>query len=105
MPTVVKSNLFALVNQLELKNNRRYTYKYIGDKLGYSHQAVKNILSNGYSPDNYIKYGLISKLLDFFAAEGMPIAVSDLFTVTASDNISATDIAALTVDPADSPQP
>lgn len=87
MPTQVQSNLFALVNQLERQNNRRYSYSELGAALGISHQSAKILLKQKTDPNSYLRYGLIGKLLDFFKAEGMSITVGDLYvTIDKADS-------------------
>lgn len=79
MATQVKSNLFALLNQLERQNNRRYTYTELGTALGISYQSAKASLKQKDDPNSYLRYGLIGKLLDFFKSQGMFITVGDLY--------------------------
>lgn len=82
MPTIVKSNLLELVQKLERRNSKRYTYTYIAEKLGRTRQAVERLIMEGQTNDSYIKYGLLAKLLDFFHEEGLEdVTLADLFTV------------------------
>jgi hypothetical protein len=75
---MLKFNLHAPLGKLEEKNGR-YSYARISDKSGISRQGVRRLLVEG---TQQIDVGTLSKLLAFFAAEGMPITVGDLFTVT-----------------------
>lgn len=74
-----KFNLKQLIRQLESKNNRDYEYQQIAQTCGLSRFTVASIANNG---SVRIELRTIDKLLDFFAAEGMPITISDLFTIT-----------------------
>jgi len=92
---VVRSNLFNLLQQLERKNSRRYSWAAIGRYIGRSRQATENLFTGEQSDDSYIKYGTIAGLLQFFRAEGLNVTPNDLFTVTLSvtDHTTVTDSA------------
>jgi hypothetical protein len=77
---MLKFNLHAPLSKLEEKNGR-YSYARISDKSGISRQGVRRLLVEG---TQQIDVDTLSKLLAFFAAEGMPITVGDLFTVTST---------------------
>lgn len=74
-----KFNLKQLIRQLESKNNRDYEYQQIAQACGLSRFTVASIANNG---SVRIELRTIDKLLDFFAAEGMPVTVDQLFTVS-----------------------
>lgn len=74
-----KFNLRQLIRRLEVKNERDYEYQQIAQACGLSRFTVASIAN---SDSIRIELRTIDKLLDFFAAEGMPITISDLFTVT-----------------------
>ncbi len=67
--------IFDTVNQLEKQNGRRYTESQIAKATGLHRHTIAAVMKG--KPDK-----TLSKLLAFFAAEGMPITVGDLFTVT-----------------------
>lgn len=77
--TTIKYNLFALKLQLEVKNTRPYTWKEIASAVNAHPNTLQNIAGNKTARvDTHVMAGL----LDFFAAEGMPITVADLFVIT-----------------------
>lgn len=67
------------LGKLEAQKGRRYSYMDIAKVMNDDRQKVRYQLSQ---PISEIKTIMIDKWLTFFAAEGMPISVSDLFTVT-----------------------
>ena len=67
--------IFDAINRLEGKNGRRYTDAQIATATGLHRHTVR-ILRNG-KPEP-----TIDKLLDFFASEGMPLTVGDLYETT-----------------------
>lgn len=78
--TRIKLNFLELLQSLERqKNGRRYTYSEIADKAGLSRQTATKLFTG---KSKAIDLATIDKLLAFFAAEGMPVTVGDLFTVT-----------------------
>lgn len=72
-------NLHKPLSQLEQMKNRRYSFNEIALATGLTRQGVRRLLKE---PSDRIDVNTIAKLLSFFATEGMPITVSDLFTVT-----------------------
>jgi hypothetical protein len=76
----VEFNLKQLVRQLEAKNGRDYEIQQIAKACNLSRFTVAGIANNS---NVRIELGTLAKLLKFFAAEGMPVAIGDLFTVTA----------------------
>jgi hypothetical protein len=74
----IEFNLIRPLAQLEIKNGRRYTYTDIARKAKVNRQTVRNLMTE---PPDQINVHTLGGLLDFFAAEGMPIGVADLFTV------------------------
>jgi hypothetical protein len=79
MESRTKLNVFRLVKRLEEQKNEPYTNTAIADKTGLSRVTVNSLVAGS---TNRIDLATIDKLLDFFAAEGMPITPGDLFTVT-----------------------
>lgn len=75
----VKLNYVKLLQELERKNKRRYKYSEIGLVAGLSRQTVTKLFTG---KAQAVDLATIGKLLDFFASEGLPISISDLFTVT-----------------------
>lgn len=78
-----KFNLKQLIRQLESKNNRDYEYQQIAKASGLSRFTVASIANN---VSIRIELRTIDKLLDFFAAEGMPVTVDQLFTDAPPDS-------------------
>ena len=72
-------NVMAKVNELEQLHHRRYTYTDIADATGLSRHTVRKWLTGEVKA---IDLESLGKLLDFFAAEGMPVTIAELFTVT-----------------------
>ena len=75
----VKFNLFALRARLEEKSGRSYSWVEIADSVGAHRNTLQNLAANR---TGTIDVAVTSRLLDFFASEGMPITIVDLFTVT-----------------------
>jgi len=70
-------NLHKPLSRLEQIKNRRYSFSEIADASGLTRQGVRRLLKE---PSDRVDVDTLSRLLDFFAAEGMPIMVNDLFT-------------------------
>lgn len=66
--------IFDAVNQLEKRNGRRYSEAEIAAATKLHRHTIAAVMKG--KPDK-----TLSKLLTFFAAEGMPIQVGELFTV------------------------
>lgn len=79
---IVHINLLGTLHRLEDRRARRYTYNDIAVSAGMSRQAVRHLLK---SPPKRIDTDTLGKLLDFFAAEGMPVGIDQLFVVTVSE--------------------
>lgn len=71
-------SLFDALNRLEGQNERRYTDAEIAKATGLHRHTISALRRGKAEPT-------LDKLLDFFAAEGMPVTVQDLFTVTRHD--------------------
>ncbi len=69
--------IFNAVNQLEKHSGRRWSESEIATATGLHRHTIAALMKG--KPDR-----TLSALLDFFAAEGMPITVADLFTVTST---------------------
>lgn len=76
---MLKFNLHKPLSQLEQKKNRRYSYAEIADACALTRQGVRRLLKE---ESNTLSVLTLDKLLRFFAAEGMPITVDQLFAVT-----------------------
>ena len=74
----VKFNLFALRARLEEKSGRSYSWVEIADSVDAHRNTLQNLAANR---TGTIDTKVVAKLLDFFAAEGVPITIADLFTV------------------------
>lgn len=75
----VRFNLIQQLAKLENKKQRRYNNAEIGRKAGLSRQTVRNVMGNA---PTQINVDTLGGLLAFFADEGMPVTINDLFTVT-----------------------
>lgn len=80
--TVIRSNLFNLLQEIEKRNNRKYPWAVISRRIQRSRQATEALFMGEQSKDSYIKYGTMGHLLEFFRAEGLDIGPGDLFVVT-----------------------
>jgi hypothetical protein len=69
--------IFDAVNRLEKRNGRRYSESEIAAATGLHRHTIAAVMKGKQDKT-------LSKLLAFFASEGMPITVADLFTVTDS---------------------
>ena len=74
----VTFNLHAPLSNLEQLKNRRYSYAEVADISSLTRQGVRRLLKE---PSETVSVVTLAKLLDFFAAEGMPITIDQLFTV------------------------
>lgn len=79
---MLKFNLHKPLSQLEQKKNRRYSYAEIADACDLTRQGVRRLLKE---ESNTLSVLTLDKLLRFFASEGMPITIDQLFTVTEED--------------------
>jgi hypothetical protein len=68
----VDVSIFDAVNRLEKQNGRRYTESQIAKATGLHRHTIATLMRG--KPDR-----VIVKLLHFFASEGMPVTVKDLF--------------------------
>ncbi len=75
---MLKFSLHEPLSKLESKNGR-YSYARIAEISGISRQGVRRILTE---ETRQIDVSTLDKLLNFFSAEGMPVTINDLFTVT-----------------------
>lgn len=76
---IVQFNLLSTLHRLEERRARRYTYQDIASVAGLNRQNIRHLLK---SPPRRIDMDTLAALLDFFAAEGMPVTIDQLFTVT-----------------------
>lgn len=77
-----KFNLKQLLRQLSIQNDRDYEIQQVAEASGLSRFTVASIMSNS---SNRVELRTLDRLQDFFASEGMPITIDQLFTVT-TDN-------------------
>jgi hypothetical protein len=75
-------NLHTPLSKLESEKQRRYSYAEIAEIAGLTRQGVRRLLKE---PTKQIDVETLNRLIVFFEHEGMPISVSDLFTVTESN--------------------
>ena len=81
--TIIKYNLFALKRQLELKNNKAYTWKEIADAARAHPNTLQNIAGNKTAR---IDMHVVAGLIDFFKQEGLPVLLTDILLVTETNN-------------------
>lgn len=77
--TKVKLNIFSLIKRLEIARGHDLEWSDISLKSGITRQTWLRLRRNEATGIDFVTLG---RLLDFFAAEGQPISISDLFTVT-----------------------
>lgn len=75
---MLRFNLHKPLGELESRNGR-YSYARISEISGISRQGVRRLLTD---ETRQIDVTTLDKLLAFFAAEGMPVTIGDLFVVT-----------------------
>lgn len=75
----IRYNLFALKHQLESVTGRSFPWTEVSRLSGINIGSIKNIAGN---KTGRVDLDNLARLLAFFESEGMPIALSDLFTVT-----------------------
>ena len=76
---LIKYNLFALKNRLESKTGRPYPWTQVSDRSGIHINTIKNLVGN---KTRRADLDNLAKLIEFFNAEGVPVTLSDLFTIT-----------------------
>lgn len=88
--TKVQFNLHKALGRLQEKNNRSYnasdiesTLESVFGELRVTRQTVHRFMRPS-SSVRAVSDDTLAALIDFFAIEGMPIGVGDLFTVTDS---------------------
>lgn len=79
---IVRPNFYGCLLKLQGLNHNRYSWADIGRDIGMSRQAAQNLFMNEATDDGFAKYGTLAALLAFFAREGMPVTIGDLFVVT-----------------------
>lgn len=77
----IKFSPLKQLTELEAKRAYRYNFKEIGDKVGLPRQTVRHIFTQN---PKRIDVDTLAKILAFFKAEGMPVTIDKLFTVTDS---------------------
>lgn len=75
-------NLFTLKRQLEILKQRQYSWAEIAQETGIHYNTLHNIANN---KTRRIDLDIAEKLLTFFATEGMPITINDLFTIDSNN--------------------
>lgn len=90
------------LGRLEASKGKRYNYAEIARKMNSDtdRQKIRYQLNNSLGE---IKTAMIDKWLDFFASEGMPITLADLFTtlISVSDTITTGEHVKVEVQPPD----
>lgn len=71
--------------KLQEKNRKVYSWQYVGTSLGMSRQAAQSLFLNEPNEKSFIKYSTLAGIIAFFESEGMPVTISDLFTVNKTD--------------------
>ena len=72
---MLRFNLHKPLGELESRNGR-YSYARISEISGISRQGVRRLLTD---ETRQIDITTLDRLLSFFAREGMPVAIGDLF--------------------------
>lgn len=72
----INHNLFTLKRQLEIASRKEYTWLRISKITGIHANTLHNIATN---KTRRLDLDIVEKLLDFFASEGMPVTINDLF--------------------------
>lgn len=76
--TQIEFNLFQLINRLEAAKEREVTIVEIAEETGLSQAGLYKAKNKAYSG---VQFETLGKLMDYFARQGMPITISDMFTV------------------------
>ena len=76
--TQVEFNLFQLINRLEATREREVTIVEIAEETGLSQAGLYKAKNKAYGG---VQFETLGKLMDYFARQGMPITISDMFTV------------------------
>ena len=79
LTTKIAFNLFDVIKRLERAKGETVTNTYVAERSGLSRFTIQKIVNND---SERVDLSTLAALLDFFAAEGMPVTVADLFTVT-----------------------
>ena len=77
--THIKYNLSVLKLRLENHHDREYMWKEMAAGSGVHVNTLSNIAHNR---TRRVDLANLAALLDYFAAEGMPVTIADLFTVS-----------------------
>ncbi|HXH29879.1 MAG TPA: hypothetical protein VNJ01_03635 [Bacteriovoracaceae bacterium] len=93
MKHIVKLNIYQAINRLEGENQRRYSDNEIARLTGL-HRHTVALIRKGRDDK------LLAGLLNFFASEGMPVTIADLFSVTTVPDLANTGQASATLAPA-----
>jgi AraC-like DNA-binding protein len=72
---IAKLNIFKAVRRLEAETGKHYTIQDIAREAGMHRHTVASLLDGREDKT-------LGKVLAFFADEGMPVTINDLFTVT-----------------------
>lgn len=78
----VKLNVFALFKDLEKQTGHNLYMTDVAAKSGITRQTWDKLLRGD---TERVEMRTLARLLDFFAAEGMPVTINDLFTITGPD--------------------
>ena len=76
---MLQFNVDTLLRKLALQKGRDYDKSYVALRTGLSRTTISAITNN---TSSRVDLETLSKLLDFFTAEGLPITIGDLFTTT-----------------------
>lgn len=75
----INHNLFTLKRQLEISNRKEYTWVHIAQETNIHPNTLYNIANN---KTRRVDLDIAERLLKFFASEGYPITIADLFAIT-----------------------
>lgn len=87
---MLKFSLHGPLGRLEAQKGR-YSYARISEISKISRQGIRRMLVED---TQQVDVATLSKLLDFFASEGMPITVNDLFVVEPPSSSPSADTSA-----------
>jgi hypothetical protein len=76
---MIRSNILTLLEQLEQKNNRKYSLVFIGQYINRSRQNTWLLFKGKQARNGCLRYETMAGLLHFFRSEGLDIGPGDLY--------------------------
>lgn len=77
--TTIQYNIFNLKKQLEIQNQKEYSWAQIAELSDIHRNTVLNLANDR---TQRVDLDVVARLLTFFKSEGMPVSIGDLFVVT-----------------------